>query len=94
MINKLEDKLDEEMMLRQFLLSQDEYRGFKEAINFCIRKHKEKWNINDFREDLIQTKMQYKDWDCSYIEGIVSGLKYNIKLMEEQHELISENSGN
>ena len=85
LIETLEDKLDKEMMLRQLLLSQDEYIGFKEAINFCIRKHKEKWNINDFREDLNQTRIQYKDWECSYIEGILSGLKYNIKITEEHY---------
>ena len=55
--------------------------GQREAIRFCIRKHKEGWTLNDFYEELYKASSIKK---CDeYIQGIISGFKYNIKIMEE-----------
>lgn len=55
--------------------------GQKESIKFCIRKHQEGWTLGDFNRDLEEAmKLNMKD---EYIQGIVAGLKFNIKNMEE-----------
>ena len=55
--------------------------GQKEAIRFCIRKHKEGWTLDDFYKELYNALSMNV---CSeYVQGIISGFKYNIKIMEE-----------
>lgn len=58
--------------------------GQIEAIKFCIRKHKEGWTIEDFKTELNNAlRMNICD---DYIKGIISGFRYNLKLMEESNE--------
>ena len=61
--------------------SDDFTYGQQESIKFCIRKHEEGWTLDDFNRDLEKAmKLNMND---EYIQGIVSGLKYNLKIMEE-----------
>ena len=58
--------------------------GQIEAIKFCIRKHNEGWTIEDFKMELKNAlKMNICD---DYIKGIISGFRYNLKIMEESNE--------
>lgn len=77
------EKLEDALLKLKFETNTDhDYSyGQQEAIRFCIRKHKEGWTLDDFNRDLEEAmKLNMND---EYIQGIVSGLKYNIKIMEE-----------
>lgn len=78
-MKKLEDALLQIQFDRNF--DRDYSYGQQEAIRFCIRKHEEGWTLDDFKQDL--NKALALNMDDEYIQGIVSGLKYNIKIMEE-----------
>lgn len=78
-MKKLEDALLKIKFDRNF--DSDYSCGQQEAIRFCIRKHEEGWTLDDFKQDL--NKALALNMDDEYIQGIVSGLKYNIKIMEE-----------
>ena len=59
-------------------------RGYIEALNFAIRMHKEDWNIDRFKQDLKETEINLSSFkNCEYSDGILGGLKTNIKIMEE-----------
>lgn len=75
-------KLEDALLKLKFDTNQDDFiAGQKEAIKFCIRKHEEGWTLDNFNKDLEKAmKLNMND---EYIQGIVSGLKYNIKIMEE-----------
>lgn len=81
-VNKLEDRLTEVMMVRAKGCDSDYKKGYKSAIKFCIERHKEGWVISRFEEDLEEVINQYGLLSGDYLDGIISGLKYNIKLME------------
>ena len=77
-MEKLEDAL---LKLKLDINADDFTYGQKEAIKFCIRKHKEGWTLENFKQELIKAlSMNISD---EYIQGIISGFKYNIKTMEE-----------
>ena len=80
MINRLEDKL-----LKLKFDIQDGYDiGVIESIKFCLRKHREGWTIQMFNKELESAlKLNLRD---EYIQGIVAGMRYNIKVMEETNE--------
>ncbi|MBP3930323.1 MAG: hypothetical protein J6D47_12275 [Peptostreptococcaceae bacterium] len=59
-------------------------RGYIEALNFAIRMYKEDWNIDRFKQDLKETEINLSSFkNCEYADGILGGLKTNIKIMEE-----------
>lgn len=59
-------------------------RGYIEALNFAIRMYKEDWNIDRFKQDLKETEINLSSFkNCEYSDGILGGLKTNIKIMEE-----------
>lgn len=62
--------------------SEDFRDGQIEALGFCIRKHKEDWNINDFIKDLDETLNGFKNPYDDYEKGIIDALKFNIENME------------
>ena len=77
-MKKLEDVL---LQLKFDTDSNDYSSGQKEAIKFCIRKHEEGWTLDDFYKELYNALSMNV---CSeYVKGIISGFKYNIKIMEE-----------
>ena len=77
-MKKLEDAL---LQLKFDTDSTDYASGQKEAIKFCIRKHGEGWSLDDFYKELYNALSMNV---CSeYVQGIISGFKYNIKIMEE-----------
>ena len=75
-------KLEDTLLKLKFDVNSDDFTyGQKEAIKFCIRKHEEGWDLDDFNKDLQKAMKLNKN--SEYIKGIISGLKYNIKIMEE-----------
>ena len=78
-MEKLEDTL---LKLKFDRNADDDYScGQREAIRFCLRKHKEGWSLDDFYKELHKV---LSDKKCSeYTQGIISGFKYNIKIMED-----------
>lgn len=79
-MKKLEDALFTLKWSKE-AIANDYAQGQKTAIKFCIRKHQEGWTLGDFNRDLEEAmKLNMKD---EYIQGIVAGLKFNIKNMEE-----------
>lgn len=82
MVNKINCAI-QILKLTGFSNNDDSYtEGRLESLRFCYRKHLEGWTIDMFKEDLNKFKTENK---CigDYMLGIISGLKYNIKLMEE-----------
>lgn len=75
-------KLEDALLKLKFDVNSDDFAyGQQESIKFCIRKHEEGWTLDDFNRELERAmKLNTND---EYIQGIVSGLKYNIKIMEE-----------
>ena len=74
-------ELEDILLQLKFDTDRDDYKqGQLDAIRFCVRKHGENWTLEDFKHDL--EKAIKLNLDKEYIKGIVSGLKYNIKLME------------
>lgn len=75
-------KLEDALLKLKFDTNQDDFiAGQKEAIKFCIRKHGEGWTLDDFYKELYNALSMNV---CSeYVQGIISGFKYNIKIMEE-----------
>lgn len=75
-------KLEDTLLKLKFDVNSDDFTyGQQESIKFCIRKHEEGWTLDDFNKELERAmKLNTND---EYIQGIVSGLKYNIKIMEE-----------
>ena len=75
-------KLENALLKLKFDTSSDDFiYGQREAIKFCIRKHEEGWDLYDFKQELNRSlSMNIGD---EYIQGIISGFKYNIKIMEE-----------
>ena len=75
-------KLEDVLLQLKFDTNQDDFiAGQKEAIKFCIRKHEEGWTLDDFYKELYNALSMNV---CSeYVQGIISGFKYNIKIMEE-----------
>lgn len=59
-------------------------KGYKESLEFCIRKKLEAWTIDNFKTDLEQTKENSKSMYGPYKDGIIAGLQFNINKMEEQ----------
>ena len=56
-MNNLQDLIDEAKLSRCDGVDYEYRKGFVEALNFAIRKHKEQWNIEDFKKDLIETEI-------------------------------------
>ena len=77
-------KLEYALLQLKFDTNSTDYSiGQKEAIRFCIRKHEEGWTLDDFYKELYNALSMNT---CSeYIQGIISGFKYNIKIMEESN---------
>lgn len=75
-------KLEDTLLKLKFDVNSDDFTyGQQESIKFCVRKHEEGWTLDDFNRELERAmKLNTND---EYIQGIVSGLKYNIKIMEE-----------
>lgn len=67
-------KLEDALLKLKFDSDTDDFTyGQQEAIKF--------WTLDNFNKDLEKAmKLNMND---EYIQGIVSGLKYNIKIMEE-----------
>lgn len=81
--DELEDKLTEVMMIKAKGCDSDFKKGYKSAIKFCIERHEEGWGLSQFEEDLKEVINQYGFLSGDYLDGIISGLKYNIKLTKE-----------
>jgi len=76
------ERLENALLKLKFDINSDDFNyGQQEAIRFCIRKHNEGWTLDDFKQELIKTLSM--NIDDEYIQGIISGFKYNIKIMEE-----------
>ena len=75
-------KLEDAILKLKLDSNKDDFTyGQEEAIKFCIRKHQEGWTLNNFKQELCKAfNMNIGD---EYIQGIISGFKYNIKIMEE-----------
>ena len=75
-------KLEDAILKLKLDVSKDDFTyGQQEAIKFCIRKHEEGWTLDDFYKELYNASSMNV---CSeYVQGIISGFKYNIKIMEE-----------
>lgn len=82
MIKLLEDKIDEVSMWSMDGPDYEVKFGYLESLNFCIRQHKRGWNINQFKDNLDKVKQDYGKYGGEYLDGLISGLKYNIKHME------------
>ena len=76
------EKLEDVLLQLKFDENRTDYSiGQKEAIKFCIRKHEEGWTLDDFYKEFYNALSMNK---CSeYIQGIIWGFKYNIRIMEE-----------
>lgn len=77
------EKLEDALLKLTFDINSDsDYSyGQRETIRFCIRKHKEGWTLDDFYKELHNVLSIDK---CNeYIQGIISGFRYNINIMEE-----------
>ncbi|MGL4453777.1 MAG: hypothetical protein ACRCTZ_21690 [Sarcina sp.] len=86
LIEILENRLDEVSMYTMDGPELDTKFGYKESLNFCIRKHQEGWTLDLFKTNLIETLDKYGKYYGDYTSGLISGLKYNIKIMEEHNE--------
>ena len=75
-------KLEDVLLKLKFDVNSDDFTyGQQESIKFCIRKHEEGWTLDDFYKELYNALSMNV---CSeYVQGIISGFKYNIKIMEE-----------
>ena len=83
-MKKLEDAL---LKLKFDTDSNDYSSGQKEAIKFCIRKHAERQTLDDINKELYNAISMNV---CSeYVQGIISGVKYNIKIMEDANQKVS-----
>lgn len=83
-MKKLEDLIEIAKLTTCDGIDREYQRGYIEALNFSIRKHKEEWDIEDFKKDLIETEINLSSFkNCEYIDGILGGLKTNIKIMED-----------
>lgn len=82
MVDRLENRLTEVMITVPRGCEWDYKVGYKSSIEFCIRKHKEGWNLKQFKENLENVIKEYSYLKGDYLNGIVKGLEYNIKLME------------
>lgn len=58
--------------------------GKKEALRFCIRMHREKWDLTQFENDLKETIDSFTIPHDRYEKGIISGLEFNIKNMKKE----------
>ena len=75
-------KLEDILLMLKFDTDDSDYSyGQREALRFCIRKHQEGWTLEDFKQELNRS-LSMNTYD-GYIQGIISGFKYNIKIMEE-----------
>lgn len=86
LIEKLENRLDEVSMYTMYGPDLDTKFGYMESLKFCIRKHEEKWSLDLFKSNLSETLDKYGKYYGDYTSGLISGLKYNIKIMEEINE--------
>lgn len=83
MIKKLED--EKTLLIFYNTHSHDDFvDGQKEALRFCIRKHKESWTLEQFENDLKETIDNFIPHDSSYEKGIISGLEFNIYEMKKE----------
>ena len=82
------EKLEDVLLQLKFDENRTDYSiGQKEAIKFCIRKHEEGWTLDDFYKELYNALSMNV---CSeYVQGIISGFKYNIKIMEDANQKVS-----
>ena len=75
-------KLEDAILKLKLDSNKDDFTyGQQEAIKFCIRKHQEGWTLEDFKQELNRS-LSMNIYD-GYVKGIISGFKYNIKIMEE-----------
>ena len=74
-------KLEDAILKLKFVKDDDYSYGQLEAIRFCIRKHQEGWTLEEFKQELNRA-LSMNMYD-GYVKGIISGFKYNIKIMEE-----------
>ena len=81
-------KLEDAILKLKLDVSKDDFTyGQQEAIKFCIRKHQEGWTLDNFKQELCKAfNMNIGD---EYIQGIISGFKYNIKIMEDANQKVS-----
>lgn len=86
LIEILENRLDEVSMYTMDGPDLDIKFGYKESLNFCIRKHQEGWSLDLFKSNLSETLEKYGKYYGDYTSGLINGLKYNIKIMEEHNE--------
>ena len=83
-MNNLQDLIDEAKLSRCDGVDYEYRKGFVEALNFAIRMYKEDWNIDRFKQDLKETEINLSSFkNCEYADGILGGLKTNIKILEE-----------
>ena len=83
-MNNLQDLIDEAKLSSCDGVDYEYRKGFVEALNFAIRKHNEQWDIEDFKKDLIETEINLSSFkNFEYADGILGGLKTNIKILEE-----------
>lgn len=77
----LENELLQLNFIKKDGSNSDYIDGAKEAIRFCIRKHKDRWTLEQFESDLKETIAM--NVTGMYGKGIIAGLKFNIKTMME-----------
>lgn len=83
-MKKIEELIEQAKMTKCKGVDYEYKRGCIEALNFAIRMHREHWDLDKFKEDLIETESNLSNFNGEYKDGILSGLKTNIKIMEEQ----------
>ncbi len=82
MIKLLEERIDEVSMWSMDGPDYEVKLGYLESLNFCIRQHKCGWNIGQFKDNLDKVKQDYGKYGGEYLDGLINGLKYNVKHME------------
>lgn len=79
-INDLEDRLFILKFTRFEGIEAEQALGSIAGLKYCIKRHKENWTIEQFKEDLEKQKADGLYGD--YIDGWEGVLKRNIKDME------------
>lgn len=76
--------LENELLQLNFITkdgsNSDYIDGAKESLRFCIRKHKDNWTLEQFKNNLKETIAM--NVSGMYGKGIIEGLEFNIKMLE------------
>lgn len=89
-MENLENELFNTKWTRTYGDDSDCKRGYKEALNFSIRKREEGWMLGNFKADYEKTLEEIKGMHGPYIDGLKAGLMFNINDLEKQEVVTNE----